>query len=73
MNVDIKHDSFLWDIHAESLAAIFAKRIEEIRGIKAEDIVQELNYKYLKKRDKTTFDKCTPTKNQRDILKNRGY
>jgi len=62
---------FIWDAEAEALAAMFAKRVAEIRPQhKALKICQQLNGQFLKK---TPSDHYGATQHQRSIINSEGY
>jgi len=64
----------LWDAEAEALIAILATRIAEIRKLKADRIILNLNYELLRKRKNVkNKNNYGPTPYQRAILNQKGY
>ncbi len=67
----------LWDAQAETLIALLAKRLSDIRQVNDVEVVRDLNYEYLRKRsisDKVGMIKnYGPTRLQRTILDEEGY
>jgi len=62
----------LWDAEAEALIALLAKNLEK-RGFKKEDVVRDLNFKYLRKRKTQNKKNYGKTLLQDVIINNRGY
>lgn len=63
----------LWDCQAETLIAILAVRLKKIRDVEALQVINELNFMWLRKRDCSDKTKYTATKLQRDIVNEVGY
>lgn len=64
----------LWKANIEALIALLALEISnEKPQFKPENIVRELNYKYLRKKKKTLLKNCSATMLQRNIINKTGY
>jgi len=70
---DGKSSPNVWNAQAESLIAHLAVILEKERGLKKEKVVNDLNYKYLKKRVIGNKQNYIATRLQRSILNNEGY
>ena len=63
----------LWNAELEAMIALFANKLEEIRGKDAAKTVKFLNHTFLRKRTGKLDTNYGATKFQRTILKKGGY